>query len=382
MKKLAYIIPVLLLLSACGVTRRTLVQPTASTISSLRFIGESDVPYRMPFQGTTVGGLSGIDYDAARNVYYLICDDRSDINPARYYTAKLFFNEQRFDSVQFVSVTHLLQANGNVYPNNKQDLYHVPDPEAIRYNPRKDYLIWNSEGERILKKDTIILENPAITMMKHNGIYIDTFPLPPLFHVQKTENGPRRNGVFEGLSFGDNYQHLFVNVEEPLYEDGPRAGLNDSTGWIRIIKYDVASKQPMAQYAYQIDPVAYPAETPSAFKINGVPDILYLGENKMLVTERSFSTGRPGCVIKVYLADLNGAEDISSNPSLQKQPTAHPVSKKLLLNMESLGRFVDNVEGATLGPVLANGHQSLIFVVDDNFDKKEKTQFFLFEILP
>ncbi|MER3465028.1 MAG: hypothetical protein C4329_12060 [Chitinophagaceae bacterium] len=367
--------------SSCSVGKYA-IGDNVTSISSLRFIGEYDVPHKMQFKGTTVGGLSSIDFDAKRNVYYLISDDRSDINSARFYTVKIFFDQNKMDSVQFIDVTSMKASNGLPYPNAKQDPYHTPDPEALRYNSKTDQIIWNSEGERIIKKDTIILENPAVTIINRNGNYIDTFPLPDLFKMHATENGPRRNGVFEGLSFANNFKNIFVNLEEPLYEDGPRAGLNDSTGWIRIIKYDVKTKQPIAQYAYQIDPVAYPAETPSAFKINGVPDILYFGNNKILVTERSFSTGRQACVIKVYEADMNGATDISSNKSLKLEAAAKPLSKKLLLDMRSLGIYIDNIEGATFGPTLPNGHRTLIFVSDDNFDSKEKTQFLLFEIIP
>jgi hypothetical protein len=48
--------------------------------------------------------------------------------------------------------------------------------------------------------------------------------------------------------------------------------------------------------------------------------------------------------------------------------------------MDTLGRWVDNVEGATLGPRLPNGKRSLLFVTDDNFSEQERTQFFLFEV--
>ena len=41
-----------------------------------------------------------------------------------------------------------------------------------------------------------------------------------------------------------------------------------------------------------------------------------------------------------------------------------------------------NIEGVTFGPILANGHRSLIFVTDNNFNTKEKTQFLLFEVIP
>jgi hypothetical protein len=112
------------------------------TISQLQFISEYDVPHNFSFQETTVGGLSGIDYDKTNDVYYLICDDRSAINAARYYTAKIFFTKKKIDSVQFVNVTTLLQKNGTAYPNSKQDPAHTPDPEALRYDPVHKQMIW------------------------------------------------------------------------------------------------------------------------------------------------------------------------------------------------------------------------------------------------
>lgn len=347
--------------------------------SQLKFIGEYDVPYNKQFQNTTIGGLSGIDYDSKHKVYYLISDDRSSINPSRFYSAKIAFDKNGIKTVRFISVKNLLQPNGAVFPSSKQDAYHTPDPEAIRYNQKTNQLIWSSEGERILKKDTIVLEDPAVNIISTNGKYIDSFVLPSNMHMQAVQKGPRQNGVFEGLSFINDYNKLLVSVEEPLYEDGPRAGLKDSAGWVRFIYYDMSTKKPEAQFAYQIDPVAYPADPAGAFKINGIPDILALNDHQLLVLERSFSTGRKPCTIKVYLADLNGASDVSNVSSL-KTGKFSPVTKKLVLNMDELGMYTDNVEGMTLGPKLKGGRQSLVFVADNNFSKDEITQFLLFEI--
>jgi len=347
--------------------------------SRLVFLGEYDIPYNQVFQNTTIGGLSGIDYDRENNIYYLISDDRAAINPARFYTAKIYLNEKGIDSVQFISVRNLLQKDGTVFPSSKQDPFHTPDPEGIRYNPKMKHLVWSSEGERSAKKDTIVLENPAVIITSTNGNYIDSFVLPSNMRMQLTQNGPRQNEAFEGLSFSNNYKKLLVSVEEPLFEDGPRAGLKDSSAWIRIIRFDVKKKKPEAQFGYKIDPVAYPPNPPSAFKINGVPDIFALNKNQILIIERSYSSGRKPSTIKVYLAEATAAQDISRYPSL-KDLSFHPIQKRLLLNMDDLGIYIDNVEGVTLGPKLPNGNQTLIFVSDNNFSKEEITQFFLFEI--
>jgi hypothetical protein len=38
------------------------------------------------------------------------------------------------------------------------------------------------------------------------------------------------------------------------------------------------------------------------------------------------------------------------------------------------------IEGMTPGPTLPDGHQILIFVTDNNFDRTEITKFLIFEI--
>ena len=378
MKSLNYLMLItVLFICSCSVTSTSTEN---ISINKLQLLDEYDVPFNKPFNNTIIGGLSGIDYDKKHDQYYMICDDRSAINPARFYTAKIILNGKKIDSVHFTTVTRLLQPDGKTYPNSKEDPYHTPDPESMRYNAKTNDLVWTSEGERIVNAVKVVLEDPSIYIIDRDGHYKDSFLLPANLHMHASENGPRQNGVFEGSAFSNDFKTLYVNVEEPIYEDGPRAGTGDSTGWIRIVKFDVASRKPVAQYAYQIDPVAYPAIPGDAFKINGIPDIIYLGKDKLLVIERSFSTGRIPCTIRVYLADLTKATDVQSITSLRRSSFT-PASKKLLLNMDSLGIYTDNIEGVTFGPKLPDGHQSLIFISDNNFSPLEKTQFLLFEIL-
>lgn len=364
------------LFTSCSVTKKA---SRPATVHSLTMLNYVEVPFAKKFMNTTVGGLSGIDYDKKNDQYYLICDDRSEINPARFYTAKIIITNDKIDSVMFTDTKPLLQPNGNAYPNNKQDAQHVADPEAVRWNAATEELTWTSEGERIIGKDKNVIIDPSIINIGTDGRFHSAYELPYNFRMQTTEKGPRRNGVFEGLTYSGNYKFLYVNVEEPLYDDGQRAGLNDTTGWIRIAKFDAVSKKQVAQYAYQIDAVAHPATPPDAFKINGVPDILWLSDTKLLVMERSFSTGRAACTIKIYIADLSKADNIESVAAI---PGANikPATKKLLLNLDDLGVYTDNIEGMTFGPVLSNGHRSLILVSDNNFSPAEKTQFFLFEV--
>jgi hypothetical protein len=382
MKYLIFIL-VIVLLAACSSSHKVTGTVTTADIREIRLVNEYVYPGNTSFKSTIIGGLSGIDYDAKRNLYYMNSDDPSAKGPTRYYTTKILISEKGIDSVEFIDVNPLLNMQGHPFADIAKDRIHSADVEAIRYDPTRDELIWSSEGQRVVKPNQPAeLEDPSIVIMDRNGHYKDSFALPANMHIQAEEKGPRHNSVFEGVTFDENYKHVYVSVEEPIYEDGPRAGTGDSTAWIRILKFDRKTRKQVAQYAYQVDAVPYPANPPGAFKINGVSDILYIGNDKFLITERGYSSGRTESDIRLYIADAKYAEDISSINSLESLPTKRPITKKLLFDMNSLNRYIDNIEGVTFGPILSNGHQSLVLVSDDNFDKRQQTQFFLFDILP
>lgn len=383
MRLISFIVTGFIFFSFAGCSSSRHLKKQASSFGQLRFINEYIVPNALSVKGTVVGGLSGIDYDPGRDQYYLICDDPSAFSPARFYTAKIGISEKGIDTIYFPDVTTILNPAGEPYPDIRKDRTHSADLEAMRYDPRRDELIRCSEGQRvIINKDSMQLQNPDIVIMGRNGRYKDSFALPANMHIRSTDNGPRHNSVFEGVSFNSDQTRIYVSVEDAIYEDGAKAATGDSTAWVRFLEFDRNTRLQTAQYAYMVDPVPYPANPPGAFKINGVSDILYIGNYRMLVIERAWSTGRVPSDIRVYFADLKGASDISAVASLQKNPPARPISKKLLFNMSDLGRTIYNVEGVTFGPKLPNGHSTLIFVVDDNFSKTERSQFLLFEIIP
>lgn len=378
----AFLLFLITFLIGCHSSKK-LFDGSRSPISSLRFLDVYEVPYGKLLDSTVIGGLSGIDYDTARDQYYLICDDPSTKGPARFYTAKIILGENRIDTVIFTSMTPVLNPEGKFYSDITKDLFHSADLESMRYDPVRDVMVRGSEGQRRVRGDKYELQNADIIMMDRQGRWLDSFALPQNLYVSAGPNGPRHNGVFEGLDFDDDHKRLFVSVEEALVEDAERAGLGDSTSWIRVLEFDMDTKRPVAQYAYEIGPVPHPPSVPGGFKINGVSDIMYLGQKKFLFIERAYSSGRIETDIKIYLADFSDAEDVSGNPSFLKNPVKKPVRKTLLLDMnEALDPEVYNVEGICLGPRLPNGRQSLLLVSDDNFNPREKTQFFLFEIIP
>ncbi len=355
---------------------------TDSTIASLNFIGEYVIPHHLNFKETTIGGLSGIDYDSKNDVYFLISDDRSAINPVRFYTAKIILSTKGIDTVQFINVQWLLAPDSKPFPSAKQNPSNTPDPEAIRLNLKAQQLVWTSEGERIIKAGKNLTTNPEIIISSMDGKFVSAFPSTQNQLMQPIDKGPRQNGALEGITFGKDYRTLYACMEEPLYEDGPRADVIKTNSWVRLYQYDVETRNNIAQYAYPLEPVARPTILPNTFKVNGVSEILSVNDHQLLFVERSFSTGRLACTIKIFITDLGNAENIIANPSLIENPPVNYLTKKLILNTDDLGIYIDNVEGVTFGPTLPNGHRTLVFVTDNNFVPLEKTQLLLFEVIP
>lgn len=377
MRKFLFIIVLYAVLISCS----TLKQTTEDTRTpSLKLISTLEIPFNQLFQDTKVGGLSGIDYDQEQDLYYLICDDRSIFNNSRFYTAKIRWTENKLESILFQKVTTLKNESGKNYGNWNSSPSTSADPEDLRYNSKSKSLVWSSEGARAVTGSSLTLQNPSVNFMNLNGDFTGTMTLPENLKMQKGQKGPRNNGTLEGLTFDRKFKNIYSNLEEPLWEDGDQANTSKG-GLIRFYKFNAKTKKNTAQYAYQLEPIALEPNPIGAFAVNGVSAIQYYDNNQLLVVERSYSTGTPACTIKVFLCDVKKATDVKKYGSL-KNTVFDLASKKLLLNMDDLGIFIDNIEGLTFGPKLASGNQSLIFISDNNFSETQKTQLMVFELIP
>ncbi len=122
------------LLSLALVTSPAVSARQGLSVQTLRLIGEQQIPHKHSFEQTTVGGLSGIDYDAATATWILASDDRSDFEAARFYTASLAYDEHSFASVALTGVTFFKQENGKPY-SSRWKWGEIADVEAIRFDP-------------------------------------------------------------------------------------------------------------------------------------------------------------------------------------------------------------------------------------------------------
>lgn len=353
-------------------------------IKALKFKQIVEVPHNLQVGGTTLGGLSGIDYNPDKEEYYFICDDRSNINPVRFYTAKINWAADSIAAVSFTGVTILRRPNGDTFPGYYKNAHLAVDPESMRFNRTTRQFVWASEGDNAKDKNGNVVNqvDPAIYMADSTGRAKDSLDMPAVLRMAMRSDVPRENGVLEAIAFSKDFKKLFVSVEEPLVQDGPQVDVFPQDTYLRFFRFDMATKQNDAQWAYMPDPIPYVASPPNGYKVNGVSEIAYLGNNNFLVVERSFVTGR-GFGAKIFLANSRYATSVLGRNSLVIEPPFSTMSKKLLFDTKDLApRYIDNIEGITIGPKLSNGHYSLLLVTDNNFTNEEKTQVFLFDIIP
>jgi len=108
-------------------------------------------------------------------------------------------------------------------------------------------------------------------------------------------------------------------------------------------------------------------------------ELLPLNNSHLLAMERSFSVGA-GNTIRLYSVDLAGATDVDGADSITEVQPLRTAAKSLLLDLDELGLTLDNLEGMTVGPRLADGSRSLVLVSDNNFTPGQVSQFLLFAL--
>jgi hypothetical protein len=318
----------------------------------------------------------------------MISDDRTNTDSAnapRFYTAALSFDSNNFTGVQFLSVTTLKQADGSVFP--KVPDARVADPESIRIDPVTGNLAWVSEGDRTLTSTPPRVIDPFVREMRADGSFVREYALPTMFKTAGTDTGPRGNLVFEGLTFTPDRQRLVVITEGALFQDGgaPTVAAGSTS---RITVFDRASGVANTQWAYPIERVQAAPVPDGSFTVNGPTEILAVTDSKFLVLERSFSVGVVGNQVRLYEIDTRNASNVLNVAALTSGNHT-PVTKRLVLDFETLKAQlggIANLEGLSFGPRLANGHDSLVVVADDNFPTADSTtdrnQILVFEVVP
>ena len=337
------------------------------TSLQLQFLGQHIIPTGTQFDSTEVGGLSGITYDTRRKVFYALSDDPSQFDPARFYTLRITAGGT--PNVQIVDVTTLTDPSGDPFPPLSLD------PEGLTLTKRHTLVI-TSEGfaNRLI--------DPWVREFGINGRERRSLPVPAAFlPVADGSRGVRQNLGFESAGTAPDGR-VFTGTEAALVQDGPPATVSSGSP-ARLLGYNLWSGTLERQYVYLTDPIAKPPVPAGAFAVSGLVELLPLSSTFLIAMERSFSVGVPGTgnTIRLYNVSLAGANDVNGIDSLAPLlATLRPASKSLLLDLDTLGLPLDNVEGMTFGPPLPDGRKLLVLVSDNNFAPAQFTQFLFFAV--
>ncbi len=363
---------------------QTFSVPSASgSVQGLSFLGQAAFPAQtVTVGGTLVGGLSGITYDATKNQFYSISDDRGTPpnepgQPPRFYTLNIDLSSGKLDKnkVAFTNVTPLRKSDGTTFAPLSTDT------EAIALTNKGTVFI-SSEGQ--VNAPNQIRVNPFVNEFSlTSGQQVQSLPIPTKFLPDSPIGTNQLRGTYDNLAFESvaltpNQNTLITASENALFQDGPR-GTATNGSRSRILKYNLATGLPGKEFLYNTDPVAVAPNPATGFATAGLVELLALDNtgNHLLALERSFSSGVPGTgnTIKLYEVNLEGATNIKNINSLKALSPAEfnniqPAQKQLLLNFDQLNlpEGLDNVEGMTFGPTLADGRRSLVLVSDDNFN--------------
>ena len=314
--------------------------------------GFSDALNKRNFDGAKVGGISGITYDAGRDVYYGLVDNQGT-SPARFYTLSLPTEGQKLGKPRILDVTILRDADGQPFTGANFD------GEGIALT---------SDDELLISSET----EPSIRRFALDGAFLGELQVPDNFLVQGGQAQP--NQTFESLSVSPSGQSLFTANEGYLSADGETAEGGDR---LRILRYENSARDgfvPSEQFYYLADPGL------------GVVDIVALSDDELLVMERGVQAG-VGNTVRIYRVSLDGATDVSGVDSLAAS-NVEPLQKELLVDLSDCpssgakaapgavqaNPLLDNFEALTLGPVLPDGRQSLVLASDDNFNKSQTTR--------
>ncbi len=334
----------------------------------LRFAGEFRISTGLKIEGIEFGGISGLDYDAARKTFLALSDDRSEKAPARFHELEISLDAKGFAGFEVKRIVSIRNDKGEIFPRLGTD------PEAIRIAPGGESLYWSSEGDE--------KGRPSIQEMDRNGNFRRTFELPT-YYLPNGIGASRTSGIadnlgHEGLAVSRDGKTLYAALENALVQDGPKASLEAGSP-ARVLGFEIATGKPVAEYVYVTEAIPEKATRPPFYADNGVSEILTLPDGRLLFVERAFAFG-VGNTIRLFTASLDGATNVLGRETIRDDKSVQPLKKELALTLQqgSLGLSIDNIEAVTLGPWI-DGKPSLIMASDNNFNRNGQfTQFLLF----
>ncbi|UYL10033.1 esterase-like activity of phytase family protein [Bdellovibrio sp. SKB1291214] len=345
---------------------------------TLKYIGETSIVTGAEFDGTTIGGLSGITY--VDGILNAVSDDKGRYGEPRFYQFD-FKADNKSISLIPKSVTYLkgLRKEGH----RKAFM----DAEGLVALPGGDFLI-SSEGNNDSKPRSM----PRVLRVGADGKWKSDLTMPDKYLPERTglqSKGVQNNGSLEGLSATRDGKFVFTCLEAPLTQDIDMETETDGV-IVRILKFEDRGAQrgyftPASEFAYRVAPYNDNQIGREVFK--GVSEILALSDNKVIVLERGARLHGKGWkyTVSLYVADLTKATDTLSMVKLADHKYTLAEKTKLVdfetdLVKERGKKDIQNFEALTFGPTLPDGRRTLLVMSDNNFSKSEVTELLVFAI--
>ena len=182
----------------------------------------------------------------------------------------------------------------------------------------------------------------------------------PIPEIAKTR---RVNRGLESLAVDPDGSHIWTATEEAVPGDGPAASPTAGTV-VRLMRIAVPGAESAAgeaQFAYAADPPHRFLRIFTGEPLAGVTALVALDRGRLLVLERAAGPGLPPFTSALYLVETRVSADVTDVSGGLANRTELHISKTPLWR-DALGC---NVEGLCLGPVLADGGQTLVAVADN-----------------
>jgi len=277
--------------------------------------------------------------------YMVVSDDRGRDGPPRFGFLRLELignaetGEPGLRAIGRVDMHPFLDESGKEFAPD------VIDPESIRVLGEEDdsrqFLVASEgyaqegAGPRLYLFDQI-----------RGGAPLDV--TPPEFEPSEGK-GIRHNRGFEALGVTPERGWAYTANEEPLVQD-------EASGCVRLLEVDIGAREVTRQFAYRLGPPTLRAHP----KQMGLVELVALERGRLLALERD-EDGERGFDGRLYLVELDGAEDISGREALDASAPA--VAKTLIGTLSEVGAPAANYEGFCLGPAFATGR--LVILVSD-----------------
>jgi len=329
-----------------------------------------------------VGMFSDLYYDNLRNEWWGVSDRGAGGGTLSYETRAQRFTLDvaangaisNFQIAETVKFTVGGQALNGLAPSPANTLGRSFDPEGMVIVPGSGHILVSDEYGPSLRMfnragEQIRAFTPPANLVPKVGADVNYGAAPGTAATSQT-SGRESNRGFEGLAISPDGKYVYAVLQNGTVQDGYNTTTGTRGQYTRIVKFDMATGEAVAQYAYKLESIG---------QGRGISSIQALGNDKFLVIERNNRGMGVGATLasadkNVFEIDLAGAVDVTNINLPATGNFAGAVTKvgKVLdldaNTLAALGNFSpEKWEGLAIGPQLADGSFLILAGTDNDY---------------